>query len=48
MTELSEPVDRTHQWCVEARQQINEHALDLKMQAALWEPRPMPEGWTPR
>lgn len=47
MSDLSAPVDMVHQWCVDARQQINDAALDRKMEAARWEPRPMPPGWRP-
>ena len=47
MSELAEPVDGTHEQSIVARHLINDAALNFKIGAAKWEPRPMPPGWRP-
>lgn len=47
MSDLAEPVDSIHEQSMLARRVINDAALNLKIGAAKWEPRPMPPGWRP-
>jgi hypothetical protein len=42
---MNEPVDELHQECLAALRQIRAAYHYLRVRAAEWRPRPMPEGW---